>query len=188
MKKIVCFYLRRVKRAPASHYFGMVLFLILVWAPIVVRAHISGICTTTDPTDPGKITFYIATYHHKPGAGGSVPGQVHLQAPSGDVSSFDFNTFRDTNPRKGAGMTGAQWISNVKTSFGLPSTTEVACYGAKPSGAATTPPMLASAKNGCTNRVIYTYYIAALTDATSGKYIMWTTNTASQDYAVHTVC
>ena len=125
--------------------------IILVAWPGVGLAHLSGLCTSTDPNDPGQIVFYVATYHSIGGA--SVPGEVHvhihIQSPSGSVSSFAFTTLRAATPAR-SNMTGAQWTSNVNTSFGLPSTTEVSCFGDRPAGAASTPPMLDTAENnGC---------------------------------------
>ena len=152
------------------------LLLLVVWP---CRAHLSGICTSTDTAKANEITFYLATYHAIP-KDGSVPGRVHIKAPSGEVTDFKFNRLKLADKIKN-GMTGAEWKKSVKDSFSLPDTAQVACYGEKPDGWSYTPEMHDADENGCFYRDVTTYYAATLERATSGFYEVSLSGTARQD-------
>eukprot|EP00937_MAST-01D_sp_MAST-1D-sp2_P003087 g3087.t1 len=145
-------------------------------------AHLDGLCTCTDKNAPGDITFYLATYHSPPGANSKVPGSVHIRAPDTTSYTFDFDNFvagaaQPSGTTSRPGMNGAQFAQHVKDSVSAPASTECQCYGGDPDMFGVTQPMKADSHNGCTNPRVLTYYMATLSNAKSGTYVVHTTGT-----------
>ena len=144
-------------------------------------AHLDAFCTCTDPSAPGTLSFYLGTYHGAPGAGRSVPGQVHIQSPAGNVQSFNFNTFRSDGQRNQ--NNGPTMAAGLKSKWGMSGSTQCNCYGNNPSqnSAGVTDAQVMRPGGlqslGCSSSTIETWYKATLNQASSGTYLVHTTGT-----------
>lgn len=143
----------------------------------LVSSHLTGISTCTDPAEPGTITFFLATYHSYTGT--VVPGTVHIQAPSGTVSTFSLDQSKQANPLWTGPliMTGSEWDSNIKSTYNYSSDVSCSHFGDKPDGSLTYPALNATERQSCGYNNVYTYYTATLNNAVSGTYRVWLTGT-----------
>merc|ERR1711871_1198073 len=142
-----------------------------------VLGHLTGISTCTDPAEPGTITFFLATYHSYTGS--VAPGTVHIQAPSGVVSTFSLDQSKQANPIWNGPliMTGSEWDSNIKSTYNYSNDVSCSHFGDKPDGSLTYPALNATERQSCGFNRVYTYYTATLNNAVSGTYRVWLTGT-----------
>lgn len=142
-----------------------------------VFSHLTGISTCTDPAQPGTITFFLATYHGY--TGNVAPGTVHIQSPSGVVSTFSLDQSKQANPIWNGPliMTGSEWDANIKSTYNYNSDVSCSHFGDKPDDSLTYPALNATERQSCGFSRVYTYYTATLNNAVSGTYRVWLTGT-----------
>ena len=72
------------------------------------QAHTNQICTSTGGTGSvcGSAKFILTTYHSCPGSG-QVPGQLHIQTPTGDIHTFRFTSYCPMSGFSGPGPGGS---------------------------------------------------------------------------------
>ena len=144
----------------------------------LASAHLTGISTCTDPAQPGEITFFLATYHGYTGA--VAPGTVHIQNPSGATSTFSLDQSRAASPPwsgQPAIMTGSEWTSNIKSTYGFGPDVSCSHFGDKPEGELVYPVLGPDERQSCGFKTVITYYTASLSNAVSGTYRVWLTGT-----------
>ena len=159
------------------HWLRTLTMALLSVTQVLVGGHLTGISTCTDPSEPGNITFFLATYH---GYTGSVaPGTVHIQSPAGVESTFSLDKSRAASPAWTGPliMNGAEWTSNIKSTYGYGPDVSCSHYGDKPDGSLVYPALNASERQSCGFSSVYTYYTASLSNAASGTYRLWLTGT-----------
>ena len=60
---------------------------------VVVRSHLSAVCTATHEQRPQSVTFLLGTYHKSPAAGAAVQGAINVRSPEGRTLSFPLESF-----------------------------------------------------------------------------------------------
>ena len=72
--------------------------LVLALAATSCDAHMSVVCSSTSPSNPGAFTFWVGTYHPNPGSNmpgsgiiGAVQGEIHIREPDNTEPSAAFS-------------------------------------------------------------------------------------------------
>ena len=114
----------------------------LVWVTLVTAAqlasaHITQVCTFSDPSTPNQVSFFIGTYHS---IVSSAPGGIHIKGPDGTVNQALFNMPFTAQPSIGPSSLTTAHTKQQLTALtgGIVTPNSIGgCYGAKP------PPSLA---------------------------------------------
>ena len=143
-----------------------------------IYGHLNGVSTCTDPLAPGNISFIFSTYHSYSSV--VPPGTVHIQAPSGIISTFSLAVSKRASPEwtSSTSMTGSEWDSNIKSSFNYSSDVSCSHFGDKTANSSIYPSLTANESQSChSNGRVTVYYQATLSNAVSGTYTVWITGT-----------
>eukprot|EP01061_Rhynchopus_euleeides_P031776 TRINITY_DN52636_c0_g1_i1.p1 TRINITY_DN52636_c0_g1~~TRINITY_DN52636_c0_g1_i1.p1 ORF type:complete len:650 (+),score=170.92 TRINITY_DN52636_c0_g1_i1:142-2091(+) len=71
---------------------AFVVALLACLLPSGAEGHMSIVCSSTSPTNPGAFTFWVGTYHENP-MSGAVPGEIYVREPDGRLPHTTFSAW-----------------------------------------------------------------------------------------------